>query len=101
MKAIEIQVTENDILKSIKNTKYSPMHHAAARHLKEPIDTIDIQKHAILIWNSDDSDYKSYKYEDVDIKNVKLFLEEWEDLNNNYIENFCSSPFVFRITQNR
>lgn len=101
MKAIEIQVTENDILKSIKNVKYSPIHHATARHLRESIDTIDVQKHAILIWNSDDSDYKSYKYENDDLKNVRIFLEEWEDLNNNYIEEFCASPFVFRITQNR
>lgn len=101
MKEIEIKVTESDIERSIKNTRYSPLEYALSRVLKENTDNVEAQKTCILIWNNDDSDYISYRYCDEYIEKIRLFLEEWEDFKDNISEEFCGSPFVFCIFKTR
>lgn len=96
-----IEITENDILKAIKSMKYSPIEFAASRVFKQHVDSVEAQKHCIMVWNSDDSDYESYRYSDESIKDIRIFLEEWEDFDNNLISEFCSKPFSFSVQKNK
>jgi hypothetical protein len=101
MKTLNIDVTENDIIKSIKNLHYSPIEYAAARSLKEAVDNVEVKHDGIIVWNEDDSDYIKYTYEDSAIKNIILFLEEWEDFKDEKVIEFCSPPFSFVATQQK
>ena len=40
MNTVEINVTEADIIKSIKNSQYSPIEYAVSRTLKENVDNV-------------------------------------------------------------
>jgi hypothetical protein len=97
MNKISLDVTEADIVRSVKNLKYSPIEHAISRFLKENVENVEAQKHQVLIWNNDDSDYECYRYLDSDIQNIRLFIEEWEDYKDGIIDDFCLESLKFEI----
>jgi hypothetical protein len=96
MNNVEINITEADIIRSIKNLQYSPIEYAAARTLKENVDNVEVKTDCIIIWNEDDSDYESYIYSDEYLDKVRLFIEEWWDFKDNIIDEFCGEPFDFK-----
>lgn len=95
MKTVNINVSEADIIRSIKNLKYSPIEYATSRALKENVDNVEVKTDCIIIWNEDDSDYQSYSYTDENLDKIRLFVEEWWDFKDNIIEEFCGEPFDF------
>jgi hypothetical protein len=101
MNTVRIDITENDIIKAVKNLKYSPIEYAASRSLKEAVDNVEAKNDGIIIWNQDDSDYIKYTYENNAIKSIILFLEEWEDFKDENIIEFCSEPFSFIATRQK
>lgn len=96
-----LEVTEADIVRSIKNIKYSPIEYAISRFLKENVENVEAQINQVLIWNNDDSDYECYRYLDSDIQNVKLFMEEWEDYKDGIVDDLCLQSLKFDIKRNR
>ena len=96
---IKLEMSESDIIRAIKNTKKSPLDYLAARHFKQDVENIDVQKDSILIWEYDDSDFISYKYcvEDIDL--VSTFIDEWHDFVDNYTDDFSLSPITFCVEE--
>lgn len=94
-------MSESDIVRSVKNTKYSPLQSLAARYFKEDPDNVDITKDSILIWNDEINDYKSYRYCTEDIEKINNFIDEWNDFLDKYVEDFVLEPIVFCVEQNK
>ena len=101
MNTVEINVTEADIIKSIKNSQYSPIEYAVSRTLKENVDNVEVKTNSIIVWNNDDSDYYSYIYKDEYLEKVRIFLEEWQDFKDEIITEFCSEPFTFSVVRQK
>ena len=101
MKTVEINITEADIIRSIKNLQYSPIEYAAARTLKENVDNVEVKTNSIIVWNNDDSDYYSYIYKNEYLEKVRIFLEEWYDFKDEIITEFCSEPFTFSVVRQK
>ncbi len=98
---IKLEMLESDIVRSLKNNKYSPIQLCASRYFKEDPLNIDINYDSITIWNDDINDYHSYKYCVEDIQNIKIFLDEWHDYNCGDIVDFCASPISFCVEQKK
>lgn len=94
---IKLEMSESDIIRSIKNKKYSPIHVLCAKHFKESVDNVDVNLDSIVLWNDDINDYKSYRYCVEDINKIEIFLNEWNDFIDNYIDDFCLDPISFCI----
>lgn len=96
---IKLSMSENDIIRAMKNNAYSPLQVLTSRYFKEDIRNIDIDKDSIIIWNDDINDYHSYKYCAEDIKQIGSFIEEWNDYCDNYIDDFTCSPISFCVEE--
>lgn len=101
MKKVEIEITENDVIKAIRNPIHSPIELAASRTLKKELYGIDVKQNAIYIWAYDDSDYLMYRYCKEDIENVKNFIDAWEDFKDNKTEDFVENIFTFCVEELR
>jgi IS30 family transposase len=100
MKKFNINVTQGDIVRAIRNTKYSPLQIAASRAIGRDIDTIDVNRDKIYCWIYDDSDYISYNYDTKDISTISDFIDCWEDYKE-YNDEFKESPFNFTVEEKR
>lgn len=96
-----LQMLESDIVRSIKNTKYSPIQFVASRYFKEDINNVEADYDSVVIWNDDINDYHSYRYCTEDINKIKNFLDEWHDFVDNNIDEFSFEPITFCIEQKR
>lgn len=96
---IKLSMSESDIIRAIKNTKYSPLHILASKHFKENIDNIEITYDNIILWNDDINDYLSYKYCVEDIPLIKSFLDEWNDYVDQYVDDFSLQPISFCVEE--
>lgn len=100
MERIRLNMSESDIIRSIKNMKYSPMQYLAAKHFKENVQDIEITKDSIIIWNDSINDYNSYRYCSEDIEQVSNFIDEWQDFVDEYITQFNLEPISFCVEEN-
>jgi hypothetical protein len=98
---IQLEMFESDIVRAVKNTKYSPLQLVAARYFKDNPDNVDAGYDSIVVWNDEINDYHSYRYCTEDIQNIKLFLDEWHDYVGSNIDEFCSDPISFCIEKKR
>jgi len=57
---IKLDMHESDIVRAMKNTTKSPIHHLASRQFKIDIRDIDIDKDGIVVWEYDFEDYISH-----------------------------------------
>jgi hypothetical protein len=96
-----LKMLESDIVRSIKNTKFSPIQFAASRYFKEDINNIEVDYDSIVLWNDEINDYYSYKYCVEDIDRIKVFLDEWNDFADQKIDDFQYDPIEFCIEQKR
>lgn len=96
---IKLDMSESDIIRAIKNTKYSPIDFTASRVFKENIDNIDVRQDSIIIWNDEINDYTSYKYCLDDIDLVIQFIEEWSYFKDDYIQEFDFEPITFCVEE--
>lgn len=97
MNILKLEMSEHDIVKAIKNVKYTPLHYLASRIFKEILDNIDIQLSGILIWDDELNDYTHYKYCTEDIDKINNFLEYWNDFIDEKINQFNESPLSFCV----
>ena len=96
---IKLEMFESDIVRSIKNSKNSPLQLLASRHFKEDARNIEIDYDSIIIWNDDINDYHSYKYCVEDIGKVKDFLDEWHDFADGILTDFTLDPISFCVEE--
>jgi hypothetical protein len=98
---IEVSVCENDIVRSIKNTEYSPVRLALCRALKCDDDTLDIHKNEIKVWIYDEAYHFTYKFHTVeDEDNFNDFIDQWIIyINDESIETFEEQPFIFYLEE--
>jgi hypothetical protein len=94
---IELIMSESDIVRAMKNTKYSPIQILASRHFKEDIDNVEAKYENIIIWDTEIEDYNLYKYCTEDIALVQTFFDEWMDYVDNYVEEFNAVPISFCV----
>jgi hypothetical protein len=98
---IKLDMHESDIVRAMKNTTKSPIHHLASRQFKIDIRDIDIDKDGIVVWEYDFEDYISYKYCVEDIEKVGLFIDEWQDYIDNKVNDFALLPISFCVEENK
>lgn len=96
---IKLSMSESDIVRAMKNTKYSPLQILASKHFKENIDNVEITHDSIILWNDDINDYISYKYCVEDISTIKTFIDEWNDYIDNYVDDFTVHPISFCVEE--
>lgn len=96
---IKLSMSESDIVRAMKNTKYSPLQILASKHFKENIDNVEITHDSIILWNDDINDYISYKYCVEDILTIKTFIDEWNDYIDNYVDDFTVHPISFCVEE--
>lgn len=101
MKKYNINVTQGDIVRCLRNPKYSPLQIAAARATGRDIDTVDVNKDSLYCWIYDDGDYILYTYEDKDLETIGEFIELWEEYKYSDLENFDGKPFNFNVEEKR
>jgi hypothetical protein len=96
---IRVEVTEQEIVRSIKNTDLSPIRLALCKKLKCEDDRLDIHKDEIKVWLYDDSDYISYKFVSIEDQNkFNDFLQAWiRFVNDTSIETFDEYAFDFYL----
>jgi len=95
---INVEVTENDIIRAMRNPRYSPIQLAVSDILSVSPDDVDVAKDRIFVW-SDDEDHKTYIL-DGDLKNFHYFLEEWECYVEEEID-FAEENFVFQMSEKK
>jgi hypothetical protein len=98
---IKLEMSASDIVRATKNTKYSPVDILASRYFKENIINIESNYDCIIIWNDEINDYDSYRYCNENIKDIKVFLDEWSDYVEGYIEDFSTNPISFCVKKNK
>jgi hypothetical protein len=96
---IKLDMIESDIVRAIKNTKYSPIDFLASRFFKEDINNIDVRQDSITLWNDNINDYISYKYCIDDIDLVIQFIEEWSYFKDGHIDEFSVDPITFCVEE--
>lgn len=96
---IKLSMFESDIVRAMKNTKYSPLQLLASRHFKENVDSVEITYDSIILWNDEINDYVSYRYCTEDIPVVKIFIDEWSDYADNFTEDFAIEPISFCVEE--
>lgn len=98
---IRVDITENDIVKSIKTNKSSPYEIALCRVLKCEQDRLDIKQKNIKLWFYDDSDYALFLFcNENDEYNFNLFKDRWESFARNETNEFLEEPLSFNIYTN-
>jgi hypothetical protein len=101
VEAVRVHVTENDIIRSIKNIELSPIRLALCRSLRCEDDRLDIHKDEIKVWLYDDSDHLSYKFKSMeDYSTFNDFLDQWLRYSTDEsIETFDAYPFSFLLME--
>jgi len=98
---IELQMSESDIVRCMKNTQYSPIQLLAARHFKEDIKNVEVTNDCIVIWDDSINDYDSYRYCTEDINIIIPFIDEWADYVDGHLTDFVLEPISFCVEQSR
>lgn len=101
MDSVKVEITENDIVRCIKNVELSPVRLALCRVLKCEDERLDIHKDEIKVWLYDDSDYISYKFKYINDQTIfNDFIDEWlRYINDESIETFEEYPFTFILEE--
>lgn len=96
---IKLLMSESDIVRAIKNIKYSPLQILISRHFREDINNVEINHDSIILWNDEINDYISYKYCTEDIQIVKAFIDEWNDYVDQCVDDFTLQPISFCVEE--
>ena len=101
MDTVSVEVSENDIVRAIKNIELSPIRLALCRSLRCEDARLDIHKDEIKIWLYDDSDYVSYRFKSLHDQEVfNNFLDAWiRCISDESIEIFDEYPFIFNLEE--
>lgn len=98
---IELVMKESDIVRAMKNTKYSPLQLLAAHHFNEDIKNVEVTNDSIILWNDSINDYDCYRYCTDDIDTIISFIDEWADYIDGHLVDFALEPISFCVEKNR
>jgi hypothetical protein len=93
---ISIEVTENDIIRAMKNIRFSPVQLAVSRKFNTNPEDVDVGQDRIFVW-SDDEDHKTYILQG-DIEEFDSFMEEWEFYAEDDVD-FTRESFVLHLSE--
>jgi hypothetical protein len=97
---IQLDMSESDIVRSMKNKKHSPIQVLASRNFKEDINNVEVNYDSIILWDDSLNDYQSFNYCVEDIESIKLFIDEWSDYVDGHVSDFTLDPMSFCVEQN-
>jgi hypothetical protein len=98
---IQLDMSESDIVRAIRDNRYSPMALLAARHFKEDIKNIEITNDCFVVWDDSINDYDCYRYCTEDINTIISFIDEWADYIDGHLNEFTLEPISFCVEQSR
>jgi len=90
---IEVHITENDIVKAIKNTSLTPYGIALCRAFNCSLEQIEIKNRHINVWLNDDSSYIAFEFSTKEDRYLfEYFKDKWEEFFESDSEEFLESP---------
>lgn len=95
---ISIEVTENDIIRAMKNVRFSPVQLAVSRKFNTNPEDVDVHYDRIFVWENDE-EHKTYILHD-EREEFDFFMSEWEF----YVEggvDFVEQAFVFEVSEKK
>ena len=95
---INVEVTENDIIRAMRNPRYNPIQLAVSDTLNVSPEDVDVTKDRIFVW-SDDEDHKTYILEG-DREEFDFFMSEWEFYVEKDID-FVEEGFIFQMSEKK
>jgi len=95
---INVEVTENDIIRAMKNVRFNPVQLAVARKYNVNPEDVDVGEDRIFVW-SDDEDHKTYILEG-NTEDFDFFMSEWEFYVEKDID-FVEEEFVFQMSEKK
>jgi hypothetical protein len=95
---ISIEVTENDIIRAMKNVRFNPVQLAVSRKFNINPEDVDVGESKIFVW-SDDEDHKTYILDD-QTEEFNFFMSEWEFYVEKDID-FVEEGFVFQMSEKK
>lgn len=98
---IRLNMSESDIVRSIRDNKFSPLERLSSRHFNEDIKNVEVTNDSIVLWDDSINDYHSYRYCIEDIDTIISFIDEWADYTSGYVDEFVVEPISFCVEQNR
>lgn len=97
---IKLNMSESDIIRAIRDNKYSPLMFLVARHFKEDIRNIEVTNDSIVLWDDVINDYNCYRYCTEDIDTIVSFIDEWADYVDGHLVDFALKPISFCVEEN-
>jgi hypothetical protein len=98
---IKLEMNESDIIRAMRDNRYSPLELLAAKHFKENVKNVEVTNDSIVIWDDFINDYNSYRYCTEDIDNIVDFIDEWAEYADGHLVDFALEPISFCVEQNR
>ena len=95
---INIEVTVNDILKSISNPKGCPACRAISRKLRETLSDVEIVGDSGYIWDEWDCPSKKFK---IDESSVDIISNYKEAVMSPHMDEGKIKPFEFKIEKRK
>jgi hypothetical protein len=90
---IEVNITENDIIKAIKHNSLTPSEIALCRAFNCSLEQIEIKNSHINVWLNDDSSYVSFEFSTKDDRYLfEYFEDKWEEFCESGSEEFLERP---------
>lgn len=98
---IQLDMSESDIVRAMRDNRYSPLAILASRHFKEDIKNVEVTNDCIVLWDDSINDYDTYRYCTEDIGIIVAFIDEWADYADGNSVDFAVEPISFCIEQSR
>jgi hypothetical protein len=99
---INVEITESDIIRAIRNIMYNPVQIAISNILKVHPADVDINHDRIFVW-SDDEDHKTYILNDSE--HLNHFLQEWDCYAESQLvhrdADFLEEGFIFQMSEKK
>lgn len=98
---IQLDMSESDIVRAMRDNRYSPLSLLAARHFKEDVKNVEVTNDCVVIWDDSINDYDAYRYCTEDISIIVSFIDEWADYVDGHLADFALEPISFCVEQSR
>jgi hypothetical protein len=97
---IRLDMSESDIVRAMRDNRYSPLELLASRFFKEDVKNVEVTNDSIILWDDSINDYNSYRYCTDDIGTIVSFVDEWADYVDGRLVDFAVEPISFCVEEN-
>jgi hypothetical protein len=97
---LKLEMSESDIVRAMRDNKYSPLELLASRFFKEDVKNVEVTNDSIILWDDSINDYNSYRYCTEDIETIVSFIDEWADYIDGHLVDFAVEPISFCVEEN-